>query len=562
MNKKSILNYLLLLIVLVFSITLAGCDLTVTEVKRLDTPRVFYNDNYLRWAEVQHADSYIVKYDSIEVEVYNTYFSTEEFEEGTYYFTVVALDSTEEYLQSKESKRVTVQISAPVTPGPDPIIPVTPEVDDERNGYVNVLSINDTHGAFDKTNYPSIAQVASVIEEVEATNGKYIKIADGDIFQGGYVSNVLYGKPLMEALNVLKFDCFVIGNHEFDWGFDKIYAYKDGDLSNGEANYPFLACNINYKATNSPVEWLEPYTIVENHGVKVGIIGYIGETMESSISYEYVVDYDFVDPVPLIEEYVYELRTQKDCDVVICAGHVYDTDVNNRIAQLSGSYAVDAIICAHTHQLIHDDLTRSDGKKIAAVQNDDKNEALTTLRLRVNDDNQYQSYLYQYYRPQNYSESATLEPLMNKYSSYINESKRVLGTTSSNISKSTIGSYCIKVMEETFKADVAIINTGGVRGTISRGQITVSAVYEVYPFSNEVITTTMTGSSLKTLLNRNGDYLYYTNISLNNTKSYKVAVIDYVYNGTYYSEFRLTVPTHTNILLRDLLVDYIDDLYN
>ena len=54
----------------------------------------------------------------------------------------------------------------------------------------------------------------------------YILIHNGDAFQGSYVSGTYYGLPLVEAFNVIGFDCFVIGNHEFDWGIEKIAAYK------------------------------------------------------------------------------------------------------------------------------------------------------------------------------------------------------------------------------------------------------------------------------------------------------------------------------------------------
>ncbi|MCK7488373.1 MAG: hypothetical protein MZU97_24905 [Bacillus subtilis] len=35
--------------------------------------------------------------------------------------------------------------------------------------------------------------------------------------------------PIIESLNAMQFDAFVLGNHEFDWGIDKIANYKDGN---------------------------------------------------------------------------------------------------------------------------------------------------------------------------------------------------------------------------------------------------------------------------------------------------------------------------------------------
>ena len=42
---------------------------------------------------------------------------------------------------------------------------------------------------------------------------------------------------------------------------------------------------------------------------------------------------------------------------------------------------------------------------------------------------------------------------------------------------------------------------------------------------------------------------------------YELAVIDYVFTGVYYSEFKNKAYTDTDVLLRDILIEYIDELY-
>ena len=39
----------------------------------------------------------------------------------------------------------------------------------------------------------------------------------GDIFQGNTLSNLLDGRPLAEAYQLMGYDAVTIGNHEFDW---------------------------------------------------------------------------------------------------------------------------------------------------------------------------------------------------------------------------------------------------------------------------------------------------------------------------------------------------------
>ena len=145
----------------------------------------------------------------------------------------------------------------------------------KRDNYsVNFFMINDTHGIFvDEQEFPGMGRVSSLINELESNNKDYIKIANGDIFQGTYISATLYGKPLVDALNAIDFEAFVLGNHEFDWGLDKIAVYKDGNEANGEANFPFLGANIIDKSDKEIVDWVDPYVVVEYDGFKVGVIG-------------------------------------------------------------------------------------------------------------------------------------------------------------------------------------------------------------------------------------------------------------------------------------------------
>ena len=425
-------------------------------------------------------------------------------------------------------------------------------------GHYQILMINDTHGSYIDGDTPGLARVSAIINEVD--QGNLIKIANGDIFQGSYVSNVLQGAPLIEALNAMDFDCFVIGNHDFDWGLDVVYQYCDGDPSNGEANFPFLGANIIDKTTGKRVEWLDPYTVVEVGSSKIGIIGLIGYELESSILSTRVENYDFVYPMTIVRECAKELRTDLGCDQVIVSIHDYDEALNNSLASLSGIYAIDGIFCGHTHQQISTTLKRSDNKTIPVVQNRDKNQGVVV----VDYDLENPSFVVRQYNPFDYQPDYEIVSLEKKYQATINEGNRVLGNTS-YLSRSVLGHYATDLMADRYDTDMAIINTGGIRAYISNGEMTVADVFEVLPFDNQVITLSMKGSLIKQLYRDNGDYLYFnTSFNINNISNdgyYDVAVIDYVFFSPFYDEFDGLEFYNTTDVLRDLLVDYLDELY-
>ena len=96
--------------------------------------------------------------------------------------------------------------------------------------------------------------------------------------------------------------------------------------------------------------------------------------------------------------------------------------------------------------------------------------------------------------------------------------------------------------------------------------------FEVFPFNNSVVLVNLSGKKIKDLYSKNSSYLYidvadsvgssYT--SLKDNTIYQLAVIDYVFEGTYYTQFNgLTSSDYveTTVILRDILMTYLDQKY-
>ena len=444
---------------------------------------------------------------------------------------------------------------------------------------VNFVMINDTHGAFTDSNTGySIGRVDTLVELLEITNGDYVFIHNGDAFQGSYVSGETYGRAMVEALNASGVDCFVLGNHEFDWGIDKIAAYADGDPSNGEADFPFLGANIYLKGTTTRPDWIDAYTIIEQEGVKIGVIGIMGDDQESSILTRYVEDYDFVDPINIVEDVATYLRETAECDTVVVAAHDYTPYTNKKLAGLEGSGRIDAIFCAHTHQDISEKLTRSDGAVIPVVQCNHKNNNVQEVILSFDENREYVTFSAQKYSPEKYGISEDVLDIISRYQNLIDESKEVIGVCDGYLSKSTLGRYSVDAMLDDEYAgysfgevDVAIMNTGGIRATINGGDITRAEVFEVFPFNNAVVLVNISGTKIKQLYSQNRNYLYIDVddsigdcYDLQDNVIYQLAVIDYVFENTRYSQFdHLKSEDYvvTEIILRDLLMVYLAEMY-
>jgi len=429
---------------------------------------------------------------------------------------------------------------------------------------VNIFTMNDIHGHLitdsDGGVSAGLDKVSTLLRSLEA-NDEYIKISNGDMFQGTLFSNTLYGLPGIEWMNYENFDCFVIGNHEFDWGIDKIAAYKDGNLENGELNEDceILGCNIYLKSTNAMPDWLQAYSIEECNGYKVGVIGCIGEGLTSSIAASMVADYKFVDPVPLVKEYAKKLRTEDKCDVVIVSIHEYDQNTNSRLASLSGDSRIDAIVCGHSHTENSEYMTRSDGYNVPIIQCRGYNSNVGSINIQMKDGKPVSKGTIKHYTSSGYASNKEAYDLLYKYYEEIQRAgERVIGYSNNNLSREDLGMMGCAAIQEYTNADFGICNTGGIRSAIYAGTITYSDVFNVIPFDNTVFVIKIKGSDLNRAINSS---LYVNIDEIDTSRIYTVAIISYVYEN--YNGFRSNAieEADTSVLFRDIVADYISEKY-
>src|SRR5665647_1830602 len=102
---------------------------------------------------------------------------------------------------------------------------------------IDILSVNDFHGALlESGRNPGAAKLGALLRSEWAKNPYgAIFLSAGDMFQGSPDSNLLYGKTVVEVLNALHLDAMTLGNHEFDWGLDKLQARVT------ESTFPYVS---------------------------------------------------------------------------------------------------------------------------------------------------------------------------------------------------------------------------------------------------------------------------------------------------------------------------------
>src|SRR5690606_15043436 len=152
----------------------------------------------------------------------------------------------------------------------------------------------------------------------------------------------------IDILNHMQLDAYVVGNHEFDWDFNVVTQYFNGEHAL-QANFPLLGANVYETTTNKRHADVEPYTIIAKAGIQIAVIGTIGYGLESSISYPRIQDYYFTDPIELTGYWAEYVRLEEGADIVVAINHQDANFYNNQVAAFTGNKRIDAIFNGHTH---------------------------------------------------------------------------------------------------------------------------------------------------------------------------------------------------------------------
>lgn len=445
----------------------------------------------------------------------------------------------------------------------------------DRYQTINLYSINDFHGG----TYCDVSYLENIggflKDQLNDETKNAVVLSNGDIFQGAALSNYYYGEPIVEAFNEIGFDGFIIGNHEFDWGIDKVLEYRDGSDENGEMDYPIVAANIVYTDTQLPLENTIPYIVKEVSGVKVGVIGLIGEVI-NSISASRVNNIEFKDPTDTASYYARELRVEQDCDIVVVYIHE-GSSRNSDFANLKGDYLIDAVFNGHTHQDEFDNnIDRYHSADLFAAQASARDSSLfahisITYDTLENEIISGSSETMTYGDVETYSDDdvkKALDDFENDtvYQTFVSE---LLTNSSNEFSKYVLAEWGGSVIREYLGLDVGAVNSGGFRHSLEAGDLTMGDLIELYPFDNYIKTCEMTGSELEYLYNSLsgddvvwdnqiyyiGSKLYVNGEALVSSKTYTIGAVDYIFDKEYFGFLDGDNITLTTYLMRDLLVE-------
>ena len=235
-------------------------------------------------------------------------------------------------------------------------------------GDLTILHINDHHshlkpdgrmgikldGKSTRVKSGGMPQVVAKMKALDRENGNVLKLHAGDAVSGSLFFTLFKGEADAALMNEICFDAFALGNHEFNEGDTGLAKFLD-DLNSGSCQTPVLAANIKPEVgvsaltPKSATDYIQPYTVVQIDGMKIGIVGIdiVRKTKLSSSPDETTV---FLDEAETAQKMVDELTASGVDHIILLTHYGYQNDLN-LAASITG---VDVIIGGDSHTLLGD----------------------------------------------------------------------------------------------------------------------------------------------------------------------------------------------------------------
>lgn len=380
-----------------------------------------------------------------------------------------------------------------------------------RSGrWIRIIATNDFHGVFEprvdsnrvaRGGAPQLATaIARARAECVPPTCHSIWLDGGDEFQGTPASNMTFGASVVTMFARLGLSASALGNHEFDWGVDSLRARMR------QAPYAILSANVRDTSGKTP-SWLRADTLIDLGGTKIGVIGVSTVKTPTTTKPANVASLRFLEPAPVVDERARTLRA-RGADLVVVIAHAgafcdkNDGSCSGEIVDLAQQVTekIDAIVSGHTHSPV---TTRVKG--IPIVQSWWAGSAVGIIDLPIGGSNWPATEL-RNVRP----DSIPADPAIKAYTdSVLARTASAFAAPVATIAErmergptGTLGNLIADAQRWAGKGDVAVMNRGGVRTTLNAGVATLGALFEVQPFGNALVSVRMTGTQLRTYLER------------------------------------------------------------
>jgi len=446
-----------------------------------------------------------------------------------------------------------VIVALGISAAPSSAAPPSVATDKAKTTEVQILGLNDFHGALEPPTgsagrlgpsgtpeFGGAEYLATHVRALRATNPNTLFVSAGDLIGATPLTSALFhDEPTIEAFNLMDLDYNGVGNHEFDEGVDELRRMQtggchpvdgcqDGDGFAG-ADFEFLAANVAYKDGGDTI--FPPYAIHEFQGVKVGIVGMTTKTTPTIVTPAGISTVDFFDEADSVNALVPVLKKQ-DVETIIVLLHEggntstagngtgAGADKINLCANPTGAIppivekmddAIDVVVTGHTNWAVNCVL---DGKIVTGAGVNGKIVTDIDLTISRATKDVIAAKVNNVPVSRGVAKAADMTTLIDKYRTLSAPlANRIVGSAAAPLTRtnnaageSSLGDIIADAqLDATSPADLggavaSFMNPGGIRNDLPAGSLTYGQLFSVQPFNNVLTVVSCTGAQIDALL--------------------------------------------------------------
>ncbi|MCB9919328.1 MAG: bifunctional metallophosphatase/5'-nucleotidase [Planctomycetes bacterium] len=380
----------------------------------------------------------------------------------------------------------------------------------ERPSNLVILHINDFHGQFRPLRGPRprggvLALAREVREQRQraAERGATFWMTDGgDWFQGTPEGNTSKGRLVVDLQRELGLDFATLGNHEFDFGSDNVQALV------ARARHPVLAANVVRRDGIRP-PWLRSHVVRTVHGVRIALVGLVTKDTRVQSTGPFG-GFEFEDELTCLTRELPRVARESDAVVLLThCGFEKDREIAARFPE------VRLILGGHSHTSLKEPVHVGD---TTIVQTGGKASEYYLVELRVDAANKTVEVVRAVNRalvvepPEAVARRADEQQ---RLAQWIHEHTRDIATEwdapvgvltrplegARGVTVSTTaGNLLSDLIREAGAARIGVMNRGGIRASLPAGVVTKRDVYELLPFTNDVVSMDLLGGQVRAAL--------------------------------------------------------------
>ena len=307
-------------------------------------------------------------------------------------------------------------------------------------------------------------------------------------------------------MNLVGYDAIALGNHEFDYGLERLYKISDMlDTKPTCANFIKIGEG----------ECFDPYTIVSYGDVKIAYIGLVTPTTPEKTSFpsQFVDEnknpiYTFCpDNLAEVVQGNIDSARAEGADFVIALSHIgYDAAEYMAADIVSEVMGLDVVLDAHSHSTIESDtLTDKDGNEVLYTSTGTKFANIGKLTISGSGITSELISLEEYTETDPIVD-ASIEAIMTEYAEVGNKKVATLdydliandssGNKLVRTQETNLGNLISDALRTVLGADITYFNGGGIRANIESGDVTFNDLLNILPFNNTAVVVRVSGATI------------------------------------------------------------------